>query len=277
MCLRKLFPNWFPPDPIPEPIPDPEPTTVKRIHLGFAINDWPGSSNDLRGCLYDLQNIIAFLKKNYPDYVSYVFTDSEVTRKRIKDECRKHILTLTPEDRLKITYSGHGTYGTDPHGIEADGYIEALYPYDGPLWDYELKEILDLAPAGTVELQLDSCFSAGAATRSIGLVHNNLNIRNRYMPYQKINPCIPIRKSILRGEDINYLIFAGCQERQTSADAYIDGQYQGAFTYFWIKEWERNLTNQQWMDKVNLGIANGYEQIPTLIGKDISKNKIVFT
>jgi hypothetical protein len=64
MCFKKII-AWFnKPDPIPEPIPDPipdpipEPCARKRYALLFGINNYPGSANDLQGCIHDIEDVL---------------------------------------------------------------------------------------------------------------------------------------------------------------------------------------------------------------------------
>jgi hypothetical protein len=270
MCFKNC--KWFhKPDPVTT---DPIPTGVKKTALLFAINDYPGSANDLNGCLNDQRDITNFLSVNYPDFVVKKFSDSEVTRSNFMTQCKNQILSLSIGDELLVGYSGHGTYGTDPNGTEQDGYIEALYLYDGPFWDYEFKGILQLIPDGAkVIVALDSCFSAGSTKLF------KENVKPRYVQTQEIDPSIKIRRSFVKADDMKYILFAGCGERQTSADAYINNEYHGAFTYYWLKAWEETFKYRQWNEKtVNLiAQTNEYDQIPEIIGNENLSNQIIFT
>jgi len=265
MCFKNC--KWF-------HKPDPGTTGAKKMALLFAINNYPGSANDLNGCLNDQRDIGNFLQRNYPDFVVKKFSDSEVTGSKFSTECKNQILSMSEGDELLIGYSGHGTYGTNPNGTEADGYIEALYLYDGPFWDYEFKEILQAIPDGAkVIIALDSCFSAGS-TRLL-----KADARIRYVQIQDINPDIRIRRSFVRSDEMKYILFAGCGERQTSADAFIDNEYHGAFTYYWLKAWERTYKYRQWSDKTAELIAetNEFDQIPEIIGNEDLSSQIIFS
>lgn len=72
----------------------------------------------------------------------------------------------------------------------------------------------------------------------------------------------------MRYRDHQLWVFSGCQDDQTSADAHVDGIYQGAFTWALIKalktdgfcESYRNLMLQI---KSNLDLGK-YKQVPAL-------------
>lgn len=148
---------------------EPEVYNSKTL-LHFAINNYPGTSNDLNGCVNDQTDWEAFFNKNYPEFAVEKYKDSEVTWQRLHDEIKNHIVAMKPGDILVIGYSGHGTYG--PDGTETDGSREGLYPYDGRVfWDDDFRALLDLIPEGaSVYIILDSCFAGGSTlTRKPGL------------------------------------------------------------------------------------------------------------
>lgn len=64
----------------------------------------------------------------------------------------------------------------------------------------------------------------------------------------------------------NITIWSGCGESQTSADAYINGSYNGAFTYYWckhIREVRGNISRQDLLFKVKESLRQErYTQIP---------------
>lgn len=258
-----------------KPQPDPMPEGVGNLVLRFAINNYPGSSSDLNGCINDLKDVKTFISAVFPGKFTYEeFKDSEVTRQKFRDEVKNHILAAVSGDKILIHYSGHGTYGYDADHDEADGYDEALYLYDGPFWDDEFRLILDLIPDGVdVIIALDSCFSFGATKNSPKY------IKNKFVKIQDIKPNAKKRKSILRGDDVNYVLYSGCQERQTSADAYINGRYNGAFTYYWLRALSDTKTYMQWGTDTQALIkaTKEYEQIPGILMGERFKNKAIFT
>lgn len=243
----------------------PEPIEANKILLSFAINNYPGSANDLNGCINDQKNIVNKL----PDFFVRTFKDSEVTKARFTSEVEAVVTQAKAGDIIIIHYSGHGTYVTDTSGDEPDNADEAIYLYDGALIDDKIGEILQKTPDGvTVVILLDSCFS-GTATRKLS--------RPRFIQIERAMPK-KVRKKFLRSNEIKWIVFSGCSEHQTSADAYIGGEYNGAFTYYAMKALDRSFTYEQWYNKIREYLpSRSFEQIPTLEGPDELINKVCFT
>jgi len=258
MCFKRWFHK---PDPVPT-----EPAN-KRILL-FAINDYPGSANDLSGCLNDIDDVEKMLNAAFPGFNILKFKDSQVTRKAFIDNITSAISLLRPGDELAVWYSGHGTYTYDKNGDEQDGYDEAVYLYDGMVIDDDIGAALKNIPDGaTVLLCFDSCFS-GTVTRN---PH-----KNRF-----IDPGLPRREKKrvrFNKAEMNYIVISGCGEHQTSADAYIDGRYNGAFTYFALKTLAPGITYNQWIGRIHQYLpSKDFDQNPTIEGNSILLNKKVFT
>jgi len=262
MCWKKLFGGG-----------SVDPVIGDRIFLHFAIDDWPGSQNDLPDCVIDQNNIVNFIKKNYPEFQIRTFKNSEVTRANFANRIKKQIQLLKPGDKFGMGYSGHGTKGTDPYGIEVDKYSEALFLYDGAFWDREFSALLDLIPDGAdVLIALDSCFAKGSTV--VKLINSKPLQKARYMPIQELKPGVEMARSYLKNNMKNYAVFAACQENQTSSST----GYGGVFTLNWIKAWQRSFTNQKWSDETARFVKlNGEAQVPNIDGDPRIINKIIFS
>lgn len=61
-------------------------------------------------------------------------------------------------------------------------------------------------------------------------------------------------------------LWAGCKDYQTSADAYIDGDYHGAFTYHLVEALKSGSTiRSEIIERVRKGLSSGgYDQVPQL-------------
>lgn len=274
MCFKKIA-SWFhKPDPVIDPIPDPIPGQKRKIALLFAINDYPGSSNDLNGCINDQTDLIKKLSDDFPGFIIRSFMNQQVTRVTFINEIRTAIRSLIPGDVLLIHYSGHGTQVYDKDGDEEDGYDEAVYLYDGTVIDDDIGDSLQgIVDGATVVIALDSCFS-GTATRApitnwfkISKYVQNPNLKKR-------------RKKRIRFQksEMKWIVFSGCSEQQTSADAYINGRYNGAFTYYALKALSPGITYREWISKINSYLPNkDFDQIPTLEGQESLFDLVVFT
>jgi len=268
MCWKNFL-NWFNQSPVPVPDPIPDPVGKKKIALLFAINNYPGSGSDLNGCINDQLDLEKKLNTQFPGFVIRKFQDSEVTRSRFISEVYTAISQLQSEDTLLIHYSGHGTQLLDKHGDEEDGYDEAIYLYDGTVIDDDIGDSLKAIPEGaTVILMFDSCFS-GTITR--------VPIRNRFIPNRNVPRTVKKRVRVLPW-DMKWVVFSGCGEQQTSADAYLDGRYNGAFTYYALKTLTPGITYQEWLTAIRQYLpSHDFDQIPTLEGKNDLFSKRVFT
>lgn len=272
MCFKKLFGNK------PPEMPEEKPYTGKTALL-FAANDFPGSSNDLKGCLNDQEQEMFWLNTYFPDFVIYNFQDKQYTANTAREWIKKYIAKLQPGDKLYIAISGHGTRGVDPYGEEIDGYIEGLYTSDGSvLWDYEFREILNKIPEGAeVTISLDTCFSGGSITR---MKKGKNYLKPRFIETQPIKPGLKRKRTFTAtAKNIRYIQFAACQENQTAADAYIVGKYRGAFTYFKFAAYDHLFTCSEWVYKIGSDIETYSQltQIPDLLGNEEMMNKEIFS
>ena len=268
MCIKKII-EWFTK---PEPEPNPGPIEGNRkTALLFGINNYPGSSNDLNGCLNDISDIAQRLSDDFPEFKTKLFKDSQVTRYTFITEVTKEIGMLVPGDVLLISYSGHGTQVYDISGDEEDGYDEAIYLYDGSVIDDDIGDALKNIPDGaTVILMFDSCFS-GTVTRRLNGDKTKF-IKTEGLPLRKKK-----RKRFKKSE-MKWIVFSGCSEQQTSADALISGRYNGAFTYYALKALTVDITYREWIDKIHEYLpSKDFDQNPTLEGREGLFDKKVLT
>lgn len=220
---------------------------MKRAFL-VGIN-YPGTANELRGCVNDVLNIEQVLKHYQFDQITKLL-DNEATTQNILNGLYWLVNGAKPGDVLYFHYSGHGSQIIDTSNDEIDGLDEIIVPADIDwrtklIRDDDLKKIFNQVPAGVnLTVSLDCCNSG-----------SGLDQANQYQPYGPGEQRIfaqegsrylppPVDLTLLEKEfgfksrsvqsrDVNQtgLLLTGCQAYQTSADAYIDQKYQGAFTY----------------------------------------------
>jgi hypothetical protein len=253
----------------------PPPVVVgNKVALLFGINNYPGGSdNDLNGCINDINDVAAKLNSLYPSaWTIELFKDSEVTKFAFRNSIKNQIVAMKSGDLLLIAYSGHGTQVNDPHHDEDDGYDEALYLYDGVFTDDEFNSILQLIPDGAkVIIGLDSCFS-GTATR----LYDKGYLKAKYIP-GKIRKSLKRRKKYLKSDIMKWVVFSGCQEDQTSADAYIAGRYNGAFTWAWLKTIDKSISYNTWCQATINKLDPEFDQVPTIEGDCNLRKMTIFT
>lgn len=273
MCWKAIV-NWWnniqENNPEPPP-PNPEPAIRKKIAILAAINNYAGSSNDLQGCLNDQKRVASKL----PDFEKRLLKDSQVTIENFEAAILKAAAETEPSDNVVIHYSGHGTYIPASFENEIDGKEECLYLYNGILTGDRFGELLDNFKLGVkVRVFLDSCFSE-SATRALNLAPNPH--RGKFRVYKKFKTVkkIPHIKLL---KPVNWVVYSGCSEHQTSADAFLDGTFNGAFSYYLWECLDRNFTDKQWFAELRKSLPSSeYEQVPTLEGPEDIINQQLFT
>lgn len=254
------------------------PTTNKRgVCLG--INDYPGTGNDLSGCLNDCDtwaNILSSL-----NFSVTKLKNAEVTRQAFKDALTSLVKNAVAGDILVFTYSGHGSFVVNMNNPEPDKKDETIYTYDGNVFDYEIRNILDNLKDGvSLTVILDSCHS-GTGTR----IAYFGTAKPRFMPPR--DPAmaalgyLPTAKRVFVPESqMKEILFSGCLSSEYSYDAHIGGIAMGAFSYYATQALKKNpnMTCLQLYNEIRKSLpSNDYPQTPQLEGQDDNKMRKVFT
>lgn len=282
--------------------------TKKALLVG--INDYapvgPGGP-DLRGCVNDVNDVANTL--SVLDIVPAsptamrIVTDGRATRAAILDGLKWLVGGSTAGDRLVFYYSGHGSQVVDVHGDEPDGKDETICPHDfatsGMMTDDDLRTALGDLPAGVnLDVILDSCHS-GTGTRelaSLAAAPEGMGIAYRYIEppidwgfFIDANPSLPVRGILKQRHGIkkpstapmNHVLWAGCRNNQTSAEALVNGSYRGIFTYNFCKVLRgagTAITRKALDSQVSRDIKTmGYAQVPQLEGPAAALVEPVFT
>ena len=243
----------------------PEPITGSKAALLFGINNY-GGSNNLFGCLNDIDDVEKKLRKEFPDFQIRKYRDSEVTIQKFISEIENALNTITLPGVLYVHYSGHGTQV--PNIQEVNRYDEALYLINGPLVDDNIWVLQQKTPEGlTVIAKFDSCYS-GSMNRALK------NDRFYKMPGVRLMKN-PVRKFNKSASD-RWVIFSACGEEQVAADAYFNNRASGAFTYYDLQSFDVNSTYVDEINKLRTYLPSGnFDQIPTLYGNSKLFNNIV--
>lgn len=276
-----------------------------------GINDYapvgPGGP-DLRGCLPDVREMFNTLNAlgivpARPDSMR-ILTDVRATRNNILNGLKWLTKDATKGDLLVFYYSGHGSQVADTSGAEIDGKDETICPHDfataGMIKDDDLLEHFTGIKEGvTLEVILDCCHS-GTGTRelgAIGLAPEAESIAYRYIEppldyglFLDEDPTIPVRgflkstakeKQVAVVPELNHVLWAGCRDNQTSAEAPIGGVWRGVFTYCYCRVLRRagvGITRGR-LDSLLSGYIRrmGFGQVPQLEGSRASIAERVFT
>lgn len=259
----------------------------KALLVGINIYK-PELGANLRGCVNDVENMRKLLIDSFkfdPENIR-VLVDERATKQGILDRLKWLLNEAKEGDDLVFHYSGHGSQVRDRDGDELDDQLdEILCPHDldwdDPLTDDVLAALFkQLSEGVNLTMICDACHS-GTMTRSLSDVYCSrpkgilppFDIRSR--SYSKILPKNKMGKKD-KGTQRHVLI-SGCKDSQTSADAYIDGKYQGAFTWALTKTIRENLDIEWKQAHVKtVKLLSDYSQEPQLSGDAVGIFRKVF-
>src|SRR5688572_29776008 len=101
----------------------------QNIGLCIGINNYPGTGNDLSGCVNDANDWAKVLSAR--GFAVKKLIDKQATKKNMADAMRAAVAQASQGDSVVIQYSGHGSYVPDDNAEanEADGTDEVLCPW----------------------------------------------------------------------------------------------------------------------------------------------------
>lgn len=261
-------------------------TPPKALLVGINRYQLPGA--DLQGCVNDVTNLRDCLIKYFGATAGNirVLTDARATRSAILDGLKWLIKDAKAGDQLLFHYSGHGSQIRDLDGDEVKDHMdEVLCPHDmtwdkGFITDDELDTLFRELPKGVnLEVLLDSCHS-GTGTRELAALAQLP--QEQYLRPRFLIPPVDIATRADDDLDTTRLLratattkrktvpvlFAGCRDSQTSADAWLGGSYSGAFTYYLckhIRDTQGQLPRGELITRLRASLRHaGFSQVPQL-------------
>ncbi|MCF8382384.1 MAG: caspase family protein [Chlorobium sp.] len=266
----------------------------KALCVGInRFRNYPSAT--LNGCVNDAHEMKKLLTEHFGFSAKKVttLTDSKATKQNIMAKLREMVegAIAGKYDYLVFSFSSHGTQVPDTGNDEPDLADEAFCPYDlrenDGQWhaehiitDDELNRLFaDLPAQVTLEAFFDTCHS-GTGLRAVDFAAER---KPRYLSPPSIEAFLQIEALKPRGlrdllpenENIQHILWAGCQADQTSADALIEGGWHGAFTYFLCREIRASgntKTRELVLKNIRTALKYGrYTQIPQLECNDARK------
>ena len=272
---------------------------MKRKAFLVGLNRYPDPRNNLKGCVNDVLLMAKTLREQYgfaaPSDVR-LLTDERATTANVRKGLEWLVGDAAAGDSLVFHYSGHGSQVRDVHGDElSDSLDEIICPYDmdwdDPFTDDDLAGICGRVPKGTLLTVVLDCCHSGTGLRDF--LRPDLPIRYKFLPApvevrhrsernienrgidRSVTMTGPDRKLDVRHFGIsltktNAVLIAGCRSDQTSADAWIDGDYHGALTYYlWrsLRDAKWTTTYRKLIEATGSALADhNYDQVPQLEG-----------
>ena len=250
----------------------PATTNKKALLIGINYN---GTSSKLNGCINDINSVSTLLTSKYafkPESITKITdeTKQKPTRDVILASFAQFLASGVEGDLLFFSFSGHGSYTLDRNNDETNGNDEMLISSDlKGILDDELKSLIqnNLKKNVTLFALFDCCFS--------GTV---LDLKYQYLD-SLVNDASSVNNNDAETKG-NVIMISGCNDAQTSADAYIDKKYQGAMTWAFISVITTLTTPPSWRDllvKMRAKLKTSqFTQLPQLSsGCFIDINKVV--
>ena len=129
-----------------------------KFSMTCGINDYPGTSNDLQGCVNDAIGWADILIKR--GFKNVLLKNSQVTRDAFIQTFGNYVAYAKAGASIVITNSSHGTSLPDTNNDEPDGKDEALCMYDSYLRDDDIRNIIrNLKDGVNLTVISDSCLS----------------------------------------------------------------------------------------------------------------------
>lgn len=259
----------------------------------------------LRGCVNDVIVMFKILTTQFgfkPEDIK-VITDYEATKKNIIEGIKWLTEGVGEGDQIVLHYSGHGSQVmVDDRSSfdDIDGRDEILCPHDmnwaDPLRDHDVGLYFKRVPKSCETLVILDCCHSGSGLRNgfgPGKLYTEDDWVNRFIapPLSNLllNPALIIdddltfefdmsdSRSLKKGfivdtvDQGDAILIAGCQDNQTSADAWINRKYQGAMTYALastLSKYNYDVTYEQLITDVNILMDSfNFTQNPQLEGK----------
>jgi len=251
-----------------------KPINKKALLIGI---NYYNTQNQLNGCINDVNNMkTKLIERGFSDKNITLITDNskskkKPTRNNIISEFTNLLKNGKEGDLLYFHYSGHGSYILDTNKDELDGCDEMIVSCDMfGILDDELKSIINsnLKKDVTLVFFSDSCHSGSI-----------LDLKYQFLDSTQNNNVV-INEGC-NETDGNVIMISGCQDNQTSADAKINNDFQGAMTNALLCVLNKK-SSISWVnllkDMRNELKCSNFEQIPQLSsGKNIDiTNEICF-
>ena len=270
--------------------------------LLVGINKFKNYSQfTLNGCVNDAKDMAAL----YKDLLGFktseitVLTDAQATKANIMSNLKAMVADAKAGKLSSIVFSlsSHGTQMNDTSGDEPEGKDEAFVPHDiaekNGAWDTahiisddELHDLFVQLPNDVLlEVYLDTCHSGtGLRGAEFGL-HAP---KPRYIAppeHEFSDKTARMRGFTLRRDSASkdvagqhHMLWTGCKANETSADAYFDGRYNGAFTYYLIKvmrDTKNKLSRKDVIAKMRTLMKSQFAQNPQLEGNATNRGQAI--
>ncbi|MET9370963.1 caspase family protein [Streptomyces griseoflavus] len=233
------------------------------LHIGLNRVDpakYGGWDGKLNACENDARDMEEIARTTGFDDRTILLT-AEATVDSVTAKLREAARTLTADDTLLLTYSGHGGQVPDRNGPEdePDHLDETLVLYDREFIDDELyKELEGFAEGVRISVYFDCCHSETAVRAVRNLLTSDamedqyqtrdpdrIEVTSRVMPpdtqhetYERDQTLYDTIQRDLRPKDsldlsAGVLLISACADNQLAADGWENGLFTGTLREVW--------------------------------------------
>lgn len=266
----------------------------------------------LNGCVNDAKDMAALYKDllGFKTSEMTILTDAQATKTNIMANLKAMVADARAGKLgyLVFSLSSHGTQMNDTSGDEPDGKDEAFVPYDiaekSGSWDPshiisddELHDLFLQLPANALlEVYLDTCHS-GTGLRGAEFGPHAPRARYIAPPDHEFGkktakmrgftlsgpPSSKAKKGAASASKeavagAHHMLWTGCKANETSADAYFNGRYNGAFTYYYLKvmrDTKNKLSRKDVIAKMRTLMNGNFAQNPQLEGNATNRAQAI--
>ncbi len=281
--------------------------------LFVGINKFANYSQfTLNGCVNDAKDMAALYKDllGFKASETTILTDAQATKANIMAKLKAMVADAKAGKLSYIVFSlsSHGTQMNDTSGDEPDGKDEAFVPHDiaekNGAWDPahiisddELHDLFTQLPDTVLlEVYLDTCHSGSGLrgaefglhaprARFIAPPEHEFGQKTAKMRGFTLSrpPAAKGKKAIAKASKAaiagaHHILWTGCKANETSADAYFNGRYNGAFTYYFVKvmrDTKNLLSRKEVVAKMRASMKAQFAQNPQLEGNASNRAQAV--
>jgi len=254
--------------------------------LCIGINDYPGTGNDLYGCVNDAHDWASVLRRR--GFEAHTLVNQGATGTEIRKQIAALVESADSGDTVIVQFSGHGSFVPDRNGDEPDGTDECICPTDtnrGYIADDELFELFSAGKTGVQIIMIaDSCHSGSIARfapistppPTEGAIAPERRVR--FLPpaafleeaeLRSLGDKRALRRASAPGRRAT-LTLSGCQDAEYSYDDFFLGRPNGVFTYVALealKSLPLGATYTEWYAAIRKKLpSQAHPQTPNLYG-----------
>jgi WD40 repeat protein len=242
------------------------PSTERLYFVGIGVDNYKQVGHNLKYSVKDIRDLVINLKNKYGEniIIDTLFNEN-VSHERIL-AVKKNLLTTNINDRVIISFSGHGLLSSSYDYYLAMHSTNFSKPEEGGLPYEDLEWLLDSIPARKKLLLIDACHS-GEVDKEDLIAMNNSNktdgIKGAQMTYE-YEPTLGMKNSFELMQELFTNVNRGTGATIISAAAGTQYAYErgdlanGVFTYCILE-----LMNQR--DKISVS------ELKTLVGKRVEE------